>query len=66
MAVNLLYAAGPVAYCAQWPERWRPASFFDLFGASHQLMHICVSAAAVLHGANIESARAIGLNVSCP
>ena len=35
---------------------WCPR-MFDFFGASHQLLHLCVLAAAVLHWINMQSAR---------
>ena len=59
--VTLLYVVAPVAYAAQWPERRRPGGglFFDLLGASHQIMHVCVLAAALLNGWCMERARAL-------
>ena len=43
-----LYIAAPVIYAAGWPERLRPGRF-DVIGASHQWMHVCTAAAALLN-----------------
>lgn len=40
--------ADDVSSVLQFPERWCPRRF-DLFGASHQLMHICVVVAALTY-----------------
>eukprot|EP00310_Coccolithus_braarudii_P022636 CAMPEP_0183338642 /NCGR_PEP_ID=MMETSP0164_2-20130417/5862_1 /TAXON_ID=221442 /ORGANISM="Coccolithus pelagicus ssp braarudi, Strain PLY182g" /LENGTH=301 /DNA_ID=CAMNT_0025508521 /DNA_START=84 /DNA_END=990 /DNA_ORIENTATION=+ len=52
LSLNLsmaFYLAGPVVYALGWPERKWPGTF-DMFGASHQLMHICVLVAAMQWG----------------
>ena len=56
--VTVFYVAGPVVYAMGWPERRRPRAF-DLIGASHQLMHVCVLAAALVNGFCMERTRAL-------
>ncbi|KAG8780009.1 hypothetical protein FRC12_023568 [Ceratobasidium sp. 428] len=36
-----LYVAGGMIYACRIPERWMPGTF-DYFGASHQILHVCV------------------------
>lgn len=57
--VTVLYVAGPVIYATGVPERWRPGTVFDLVGASHQAMHVCVVAAALINGWCMQRARAL-------
>lgn len=38
--------AGAVVYVLHFPERWWPGKF-DIFGASHQLMHTAIVGAAI-------------------
>ena len=45
---GLLYIAGAGIYAARVPERFAPGRF-DLLGASHQLFHCLVVAAAGSH-----------------
>jgi len=54
--VSALYVAGPVAYAFAWPERLGPGAFTDLFGASHQIMHVCVLGGALVNGWCMERA----------
>ncbi|KAL7945348.1 putative mPR-likeG-protein-coupled receptor [Trichoderma barbatum] len=39
---------GAVTYAARVPERWVPYKF-DIFGASHQILHVAVMTAAIIH-----------------
>ena len=48
-----LYALGFAFYVSRWPERARPGRF-DLFGASHQLWHLCVLLAALAWLSNLD------------
>jgi adiponectin receptor len=48
LLVGALYLGGALLYGLRIPERWAPGAF-DLFGASHQLFHIAVFAAAAVH-----------------
>ncbi|CAK7205314.1 hypothetical protein SEUCBS139899_008084 [Sporothrix eucalyptigena] len=49
--------AGAVAYTTRFPERWWPRRF-DLVGASHQVMHVAVLAAAVAYAVGVHEALA--------
>ncbi len=46
---------GAAAYTAKFPERWWPRRF-DLLGASHQIMHMAVLAAAVAYAVGVDRA----------
>ncbi|KAF8463008.1 hemolysin-III related-domain-containing protein [Kalaharituber pfeilii] len=48
LAQGGLYILGALIYAARVPERWAPGRF-DLFGASHQVFHVLVLAAAGTH-----------------
>lgn len=48
IAMGLLYAAGAVFYVTRFPERWKPGAF-DLVGQSHQIFHVLIVAAALMH-----------------
>ncbi len=39
---------GAVLFALRVPERWKPGAF-DLFFSSHQLFHVCVVTAALVH-----------------
>ena len=41
IALGLLNFAGAATYAARMPERWFPRTF-DIYGASHQIMHVMV------------------------
>ncbi|KAK5652088.1 hypothetical protein OQA88_10866 [Cercophora sp. LCS_1] len=43
-----LYIFGAFLYAARWPERQAPG-YFDIWGSSHQIFHICVILAAASH-----------------
>ncbi|KAI0835218.1 hemolysin-III channel protein-like protein Izh2 [Hypoxylon sp. FL0890] len=47
-ATALFNGLGVIVYALKFPERWYPRTF-DLFGASHQLMHIMVVLAALTY-----------------
>ncbi|CAK7224196.1 hypothetical protein SBRCBS47491_005466 [Sporothrix bragantina] len=49
--------AGAAAYTTRFPERWWPRRF-DLVGASHQVMHVAVLAAAVAYAIGVQEALA--------
>lgn len=42
------YVTGGLIYAVRIPERWRPG-MFDLWGHSHQIMHLCAVVGAVVH-----------------
>jgi adiponectin receptor len=45
---GVLYIVGAVIYALRIPERFAPGKF-DIWGASHQIFHLFVLAAAVTH-----------------
>jgi len=48
LGVLAFNASGAIAYATKFPERfWRRT--FDLFGGSHQIMHMAVLCAAIVH-----------------
>ena len=49
LGMGALYILGAVLYAFRIPERFFPDGRFDLFFASHQLMHILVVVAAMVH-----------------
>ena len=55
---------GPLVYALSWPERRHPGTY-DLFGGSHQLMHISVLAAAICLGLNLDSILRIAPSTTC-
>lgn len=50
MVVAGLYAVGAGFYVSRVPERWKPGAF-DIAGHSHQIFHVFVVAAALMHSA---------------
>ncbi|CAA0840253.1 Heptahelical transmembrane protein 3 [Striga hermonthica] len=46
--MGVLYGLGAAFYVARVPERWRPGAF-DVVGHSHQIFHVFVVAAALVH-----------------
>jgi len=48
IAMGGTYLGGLVIYTARCPERYKPRQF-DICGQSHQLWHVCVVVAVVLH-----------------
>jgi adiponectin receptor len=51
LLMGLLYTLGAIIYATKFPERFYPGRF-DVWFSSHQLWHICVVAAALVHFAN--------------
>ncbi|KAG6603018.1 Adiponectin receptor protein [Phytophthora cinnamomi] len=51
LLMGLLYTSGAIIYATKFPERFYPGRF-DLWFSSHQLWHVCVVAAALVHFAN--------------
>ncbi|KAI5838909.1 hemolysin-III related-domain-containing protein [Morchella snyderi] len=43
-----VYLAGALIYAMQVPERWYPG-FFDWFGGSHNIWHVCVLGGILFH-----------------
>ena len=43
--LGILNGTGTAIYAARIPERWRPG-LFDIYGASHQIMHVLVAMGA--------------------
>lgn len=48
MGLGLLNATGTVIYAARVPEKWYPKTF-DIYGSSHQIMHVLVICGALSH-----------------
>ena len=48
VAQGITYILGASIYARRIPEKWYPGTF-DIFGASHQIFHVFVLAAAGLH-----------------
>merc|ERR1719223_2468860 len=46
--IAFLYSLGAILYAAFVPERFSPGTF-DLFLNSHQILHVCVVAASIVH-----------------
>ncbi|KAI8098614.1 putative hemolysin-III channel protein Izh2 [Halteromyces radiatus] len=51
------YVAGALIYGARIPERWSPGSF-NIWGASHQIFHVCVVIALISHYFGVMKAMA--------
>lgn len=49
LVMGALYIVGALLYAFHVPERFVALGTFDLFGASHQLFHLCICAAACVH-----------------
>ncbi|OAL42537.1 HlyIII-domain-containing protein [Pyrenochaeta sp. DS3sAY3a] len=45
---GLSYGFGAAVYAFRIPERWQPGRF-DIWGASHQIFHVCAVLGAALH-----------------
>lgn len=58
VAVGAIYIFGAALYANRIPERLLPG-WFDLWFQSHQLFHICVVIAALVHYSNIHDVAAI-------
>lgn len=49
LTMGSLYIVGTVLYAMRIPERWVKRGTLDIVGASHQLFHLCICAAACVH-----------------
>jgi adiponectin receptor len=45
---GVLYIGGAVIYMMRFPERFFPNKF-DILGSSHQIFHLCIVVAALMH-----------------
>ncbi|KAJ5578550.1 uncharacterized protein N7459_007514 [Penicillium hispanicum] len=45
---GLVIIIGVLFYATHFPESWKPV-YFDIWGASHQIFHVAVGIAAVIH-----------------
>ena len=52
MAMGALNLTGAVAYAVRVPEKWYPERF-DIFGSSHQILHVMVVLAGLAHMAGL-------------
>lgn len=52
-----LYIAGAAIYASRVPEKYYPRRF-DLLGSSHQIFHICVVTASIVHAIGVWQAFA--------
>lgn len=59
--VGLFYIGGAVLYAARIPERFFPGKCDYLF-QSHQIFHVCVVAAALIHYLNIQDIASLSLS----
>ena len=55
LGLGILNATGTVIYAARVPERWYPRRF-DIWGSSHQIMHVLVMCGAVSHSIGLVQA----------
>ena len=55
IGLGLLNGMGTVIYASRVPERWYPRRF-DIFGASHQIMHVLVAMGAFSQGRGLVKA----------
>mmetsp|Transcript_14334 Transcript_14334/g.46778 ORF Transcript_14334/g.46778 Transcript_14334/m.46778 type:complete len:322 (+) Transcript_14334:135-1100(+) len=58
LAMFAWYALGFALYASAWPEKRYPGKF-DLLGASHQLWHLCILAAAITWLRNVDTCLAL-------
>ena len=52
LGLGLLNGTGTVIYAMRIPERWYPKTF-DIYGSSHQIMHILVACGALSHATGL-------------
>ena len=52
IGLALLNATGTAIYAARIPERWYPKTF-DIYGSSHQFMHVLVALGAWSHAVGL-------------
>jgi adiponectin receptor len=43
------YVIGAVLYALNWPECWSKKGRFDYIGNSHNIFHVCIVIAALVH-----------------
>lgn len=64
VTMAVLYVGGGALYALRIPERFWPGRF-DIWASSHQLFHICVVTAALVHYDCLLAMAKYRLNVSC-
>ena len=55
LGLGLLNGTGTVIYAARLPEKWYPGTF-DIWGSSHQIMHVLVACGALSHAVGLVKA----------
>ena len=55
LGLGLLNGTGTVIYAARVPEKWFPRTF-DIYGPSHQIMHVLVACGALSHAIGLVKA----------
>ena len=55
LGLGILNALGTAIYAARIPERWYPTKF-DIYGSSHQIMHVLVVCGAASHALGLAKA----------
>ena len=55
LGLGLLNGTGTVIYAARLPEKWYPRTF-DIYGSSHQIMHVLVACGALSHAVGLVKA----------
>lgn len=61
----VIYVTGAIVYIVRYPERAAPGHY-DLCGASHQLFHVCVLFASLVHYQMNYTAYIDRQNMTCP
>jgi len=59
------YLLGAMVYIFDFPERWFAKGRFDIYGNSHQIMHVCVLAAVWAHNHALHKAAAFRTSGTC-
>lgn len=52
IGLGLLNGAGTAIYAMRIPERWSPKTF-DIYGSSHQIMHVLVAVGALSYATGL-------------
>lgn len=55
LGLGLLNGTGTAIYAARIPEKWYPRTF-DIYGSSHQIMHVLVACGALSHAIGLVKA----------
>ena len=55
LGLGLLNGMGTIIYAARFPEKWYPRTF-DIYGSSHQIMHVLVACGALSHAVGLLNA----------